>query len=303
MKKYCLETSDLTYKFSNKEIAVRNINLHVPEGSIYGFIGPNGAGKTTTLRLILGLLKKQQGQISFFGKPFEQHRLEILKKVGSLIESPSLYGHLTAIENLRLLQKIYNCPDKRIQEVLNLVDLSNTGNKKSSRFSLGMKQRLSIAIALLHNPSFLILDEPTNGLDPNGILEIRGLLKRLNREEGVTILISSHLLSEIEKLVTDVGIINKGNLIFEGSLDDLMNKQKQTLSVYIETSNIAKTVEIMSSNNLISTLSDRGILMDNISKEKIAEINRQLVHNKIEVYGINRVKSDLESIFMDITNN
>lgn len=170
----------------------------VPKGSIYGFLGPNGAGKTTTLRLILGLLKRQTGSINVFNVPFDENRIEILNQTGSLIESPSLYSHLTAYENLNVLRKIYQCPESRINDVLELVGLSNTGKKKSGLFSLGMKQRLGIAIALLNNPALLILDEPTNGLDPNGILEIRELLKRINAESGITIVISSHLLSEIE---------------------------------------------------------------------------------------------------------
>ena len=150
-----------------------DINLRVEFGSIYGFLGPNGAGKTTTLRLVLGLLKKQRGSIRVFGQKFDDDRVQILSRIGSLIESPSIYGHLTAAENLKLLQKIYQCPKARIAEVLELVGLANTGKKKAGQFSLGMKQRLSIAIALLHSPTLLILDEPTNGLDPNGIIEIR----------------------------------------------------------------------------------------------------------------------------------
>ena len=170
---YSVETVGLTHKFPHGETALQNINLQVPVGSIYGFLGPNGAGKTTTLRLILGLLKKQQGSISFFGKSFEKNRIDILQKTGSLIESPSIYAHLTAVENLRVLQKIYKCPHGRITEVLRMVDLINTGKKKAGQFSLGMKQRLSIAIAMLNDPTLLILDEPTNGLDPNGIIEMQ----------------------------------------------------------------------------------------------------------------------------------
>src|SRR5688572_7767477 len=170
---YSVETHNLTHIFSGDETVVDSINLQVPEKSIYGFLGPNGAGKTTTLKLILGLLKKQQGSISVFGKPFENNRIEILKKLGSLIEVPSLYGHLTAVENLMVLQKVYQCSKEWIPEVLKIVSLENTGKKKAGQFSLGMKQRLSIAAAMLHDPSLLILDEPTNGLDPNGIIEVR----------------------------------------------------------------------------------------------------------------------------------
>jgi ABC-2 type transport system ATP-binding protein len=175
----CLTTSDLTHNFGPDPV-LKNLNLHVPQGSIYGFLGPNGAGKTTTLRLVLGLLHTQRGSISIFGLPLESHRLDILRRVGSLIESPSLYDHLTAIENLAVWQKVFRPPITRIAEVLAVVGLSQTGRKRVSQFSLGMKQRLSLAVALLHGPDLLILDEPTNGLDPAGIVDMRALLMQLN---------------------------------------------------------------------------------------------------------------------------
>jgi|GEM_PF-5387223 len=196
---HTIEAIGLTHHFSKEIPVLENIEMRVREGSIYGFLGPNGAGKTTTLRLMLGLLRKQGGEISIFGKPFEKHRTELLSNIGSLIESPTVYGHLTATENLTVWQKAYRCPKNRIPEALRLVGLHGTGIKKAHQFSLGMKQRLGIAAALLHQPSLLVLDEPTNGLDPGGIIEIREMLRNLNREEGVTILISSHLLPEIEK--------------------------------------------------------------------------------------------------------
>lgn len=303
MPKYCIETNQLTHRFSPDDVVLSDINLHVEIGSIYGFLGPNGAGKTTTLRLALGLLEKQQGSISYFGLPFQANRISILKKIGSMIESPSLYGHLTAKENLRLLQKVYQCPTERIQHVLNLVGLPNTGSKKASQFSLGMKQRLSIAIALLHNPALLILDEPTNGLDPNGIIEVRELLKKLNQENGITILISSHLLAEIEKLVTHVGIINKGRLLFQGTLDDLKSKQQLSLSTVFETSDQEQTLKIMSDHNLSPRVENGKIVLPSLSRETIAVLNRQLVANDVLVYEISIVKNDLESIFIDLINN
>jgi len=296
-----IETNNLTYRFSQNDIVLNDINLKVPQGSIYGFIGPNGAGKTTTLKLILGLFKKQDGSISIFNKKFEDNRIETLKKIGSLIEAPSLYSHLTAIENLKIWQKIYQCPPSRMYEVLEIVGLSETGNKKVGQFSLGMKQRLSIAIALLHSPKLLILDEPTNGLDPSGILEIRKLLSTLNIEQNITILISSHLLSEIEKIVTHIGIINKGSLLFQGTLDELHIEQNQTSKILIETNNNDLTCEILKSNNLIPTLTNNVVYISNINKKLIANITSQLVNKKIEVYQISRIKNDLESIFIDIT--
>ena len=300
---YCIETKDLTHAFSQNEIVLNNINLKVPEGSIYGFLGPNGAGKTTTLRLILGLLQKQKGTIDVFDKSFEDNRIASLNSIGSLIESPSLYAHLTAEENLKILQKVYQCPKNRIAEVLEIVGLSKTGKKKAGKFSLGMKQRLSIAMALLHNPSLLILDEPTNGLDPNGIIEIRELLKKLNSELKITIIISSHLLSEIEKMVTHIGIINKGSILFQGTLEELHQKQTLTSFIRLETSNPSKTIELIEKYELSPVLESTDVVLPNIDKKIIAQINRELVSNNIDVFQITNVKNDLESIFIDMVSH
>ena len=314
---------------------MNEIGLRVPEGSIYGFLGPNGAGKTTTLRLVLGLLTKKQGEILLFGKPFGKNRVAILQRVGSLIETPSLYGHLSAFENLDLWRRIYQCRKQRIREVLELVGLRGTGNKKTSRFSLGMKQRLGIAVALLNDPSLLILDEPTNGLDPNGIIEIRELLKKLNQERGITILISSHLLSEIEKLVTHVGIIHKGSLLFQGTLEELIHQQRSGSVVVWETSDALRALQVMRDCPLgdgVSAADDRvsgsdgmpgtdgmpgatgpmlesvriengKVVMPLVAKETIANLNRHLVRAGIDVFEISKVKNDLETIFIDLINN
>lgn len=296
----CVETLNLTHKFSESETALNLVNLQVVEGCIYGFLGPNGAGKTTTLKLILGLLKKQHGEIRLFNQPFDKNRVETLRRVGSMIESPSLYGHLTATENLKILQKVYRCPKERIPEVLALVGLERTGSKRASQFSLGMKQRLGIALALLHSPSLLILDEPTNGLDPNGMLEIRELLQSLNRERGVTILISSHLLSEVEKLVTHVGIINRGRLLFQGTLDDLLSRRRQNSFVVFETNDEAQAGRIISGLGLSPRVKPGRVAVAALERERVAGINQALVQGGVEVYQIGRVESDLEKIFFDV---
>lgn len=297
---YCIETINLIHKFSENETALNCVNLQVIESTIYGFLGPNGAGKTTTLKLILGLLKKQHGEILVFEKPFEPNRVETLRSIGSMIESPSIYGQLTAVENIRILQKVYQCPKRRIQEVLELVGLAQTGNKKANQFSLGMKQRLSIAIALLHNPSLLILDEPTNGLDPSGILEIRELLQNLNQNHGITILISSHLLSEIEKLVTHIGIINQGNLLFQGTLAELISKRQQNSFIIFETNDDSATLQIINEFGVSSRIEAGKIAIPILDKETIAAINQKLVQSNIEVYQISKIESDLEKIFFDV---
>lgn len=297
---YCIETRGLSYHFSKEQTVLNQVNLQVPAGSIYGFLGPNGAGKTTTLRLLLGLLKKQEGSISIFGKDLIKDRISILRNIGSLIESPSLYGHLSAAENLKIQQVMYQCPASRIKDVLEIVGLSHTGNKKTGQFSLGMKQRLSIAIALLHNPSLLILDEPTNGLDPNGIIEIRDLLKKINAEQQITIIISSHLLAEIEKLVTHIGIINKGQLLFQGTLPQLQTKQNLNACFLFRTNNNTAAAAVITANGWEVTEQNGMLCLPLAEDQAIASLNRQLVQGGIEVYRIMEQQNDLESIFINL---
>ena len=299
---YCVETHQLTHQFSGKENVLQSINLQVPNGSIYGFLGANGAGKTTTLRLLLGLLKKQQGTIHFFGKPFDQNRISILKKTGSLIENPSMYSQLSAMENLMVLQKIYRCSKNRLKEVLQQVGLSETTKKKTSQFSMGMKQRLGIAIALLNQPDLLILDEPTNGLDPNGIIEMRELIKSLNKEKGTTILLSSHLLSEIEKLVTHTGIIDKGKLLFQGTLQSLITKQELSSQLILDTSDNEKALFILYESGIDAKFIAGKIQLLPISTELIGSLVRKLVAAELDVHEISHKGNDLETVFMDLIN-
>jgi lantibiotic transport system ATP-binding protein len=286
--------------FSKKEKVLNNVSICVPEGAVYGFLGPNGAGKTTTLRLLLGLLKKQEGSISVFGKDIEKERESILKDVGSLIEMPSLYGHLTAVENLKIYQKIYNCPKERIHEVLEIVGLANTGKKKAGKFSLGMKQRLGIALSILHNPKLLILDEPTNGLDPNGMIEIRDLVKKLNQEMGITIIISSHLLAEIEKIVSHIGIIHHGRILFEGTLQALKEQQERQTTISFEVNNITLALQVFKNLGIEVQHESNLIRLAPISNQEVALLNKALIHSEVEVYRIFEEKNDLEGIFMDL---
>lgn len=199
-----------------------NQPLGVMEGTIYGFCGPNGAGKSTTLKMLLGLVRPTEGEISLFGKKMTaKNRMEILRQSGSLIESPSYYGHLTGRENLEILQELLKVPEENVEKVLKIVRLDGQGKKKVSAYSLGMKQRLGLAAALLNFPKLLILDEPTNGLDPAGIQEMRELIRSLPEKYGMTVIISSHLLSEIDQIVDDIGIIANGKLKYQGSLGRL----------------------------------------------------------------------------------
>jgi ABC-type multidrug transport system ATPase subunit len=297
-----VRTHGLVHSFTQDEKVLDDINLVVDENSIYGFLGPNGAGKTTTLRLILGLLKRQHGSITIFDKDLDRNRIEILGKIGSTIESPSIYAHLTARENLQVLQKIYSAPASRIGDVLRLVGLADTGKKRAGQFSLGMKQRLAIAIALLPDPHLLILDEPTNGLDPNGIIEIRELLRSLNSERGITILVSSHLLSEIDRLVSHVGIINRGRMMFQGTLDELKEQQQRSMHVSLETSDVERTREFLSAGNIESSFADGKFLLPAMERSAVGRLNRDLLAGGIDVYEIALVKSDLERIFMDMVS-
>ncbi len=224
-----------------------------------------------------------------------------MKKVGSLIEAPSIYPQLTAIENLKIWQKIYQCPKERIQEVLEIVDLAQTGKKKAGKFSLGMKQRLSIAVAMLHQPEVLVLDEPTNGLDPSGIIEMRRLLIRLNEQENTTIIISSHLLSEIEKLVTHIGIINKGQILFQGTLKELQRLQDRGSSILFKTNNSAAVMKIAEEKNISGKVENDAVVLPALENELIAELVKGITNQDISIYEVSQQKSDLESIFMDLT--
>jgi ABC-2 type transport system ATP-binding protein len=296
---YCLETIDVHHRFANHDV-LRGVSMQVPTGSIYGFLGPNGAGKTTTLRLILGLLKTQRGETRIFGKPFHKDRIAILKNIGSMIESPSLYDHLTAAENLRVIQLVHRCPESRIVEVLDLVGLADTGKKRAKQFSLGMRQRLAIATALLHRPSLIILDEPTNGLDPEGIIEVRNLLMELNRRDGCTILVSSHLLPEIERLATHVGILGKGKLLFQGTIDELRHRRQEVLSVRVSTSDNAAALRTITEDGIEAQLLDGAIVLPALTNARIAAMNRQLTARNLDVYEIRTVRNDLETIFLNL---
>jgi ABC-2 type transport system ATP-binding protein len=298
--KNAIQTNALTHSYEGKVLVIDHLQLCVPEGSIFGFLGPNGAGKTTTLRLLLGLIKIQSGDVTIFDQSLASNRIEILKRVGSLIESPSLYGHLTARENLLIWQKIYQCPLARIDEVLQWVGLSDTGKKRAGKFSLGMKQRLSIAIALLHSPQLLILDEPTNGLDPQGILEMRELLKELNSKYGITIIVSSHLLSEIERLVTHVAIIDKGKLKFQGTLQELTSVQRQSEFVIFDTSDNIQALHLIGKLGVEGYIDHGKIHTAPLSRQQLAAANHHIISNNIELYECAQGRNDLEAIFMNL---
>jgi ABC-type multidrug transport system ATPase subunit len=300
--KLIIETRDLDFSFRQGVPILQDINLQVPTGSIYGFLGPNGAGKTTTLRLLLGLIKQEKSSIQIFGQDFWPNRIAVLNRIGSLIEQPSLYAHLTGRENLEVFRLSYGCDKKRISEVLDIAGLSNAEEKKAKEYSLGMKQRLAIAITLLHQPDLLILDEPTNGLDPNGIVEIRDLLRKLNQDHGITILISSHLLPEVEKIATHLGIINQGKLIFQGTIPELQQFKTAALTLSVEVDNLPKATALIKDSFVIKQV-DGQLLISIQNKEQVAEIAQIWVKNQINIYQLALLKSDLEDLFIKIINN
>lgn len=215
-----IETQNLTKSYAGFT-AVSEINLHVPKGTVYGFLGPNGAGKSTTMKMLLGLTKPTGGSFTIDGKRYPGNRVEILKEVGSFIEAPAFYGNLTGEENLDIVRIILGLPKASVSEALEIVGLEQHGKKQANKYSLGMKQRLGLASALIGKPPILILDEPTNGLDPVGIHEIRTLIRSLPQQFACTVFVSSHLLSEIELMADNIGILNHGRLLFEGTLDNL----------------------------------------------------------------------------------
>lgn len=223
---YIITTEQLTKKYKNF-ISVNNVSLHIQKGSIYGFLGPNGAGKSTTMKMLLGLTAPTKGSFTINGKHFPNDRMEILREIGSFIESPSFYANLTGRENLDIIRRILGLSKDSVGDALELVGLTEFGDRLAKKYSLGMKQRLGLAGALLGRPPILILDEPTNGLDPSGIHEIRNLIKSLPDLYDCTVLISSHMLAEIELMADDIGILNHGHLLFEGSMDELRQSALQ----------------------------------------------------------------------------
>lgn len=298
-----IETENLHFGFKKDQLVLKDINLKVEKGSIYGFLGPNGAGKTTTIRLLLGLLTPDSGNIRLFDKSMPEYALEVFNNIGAMIEMPSLYEHLTGFDNLEITSKVKEIPLKRIGEVLEIVKLTNAAKTKVKEYSMGMKQRLGLALALLSEPQLLILDEPTNGLDPQGIIETRELLQKLNEELGITILISSHLLSEIEKLVNHLGIINNGELIFQGTIQQLHDLKLGNSIIQLKTNNNEKAIAVLQSTCAISYNSEKGLEIVYQNREQVAHICKTLVNEGLDIYHFNITSNDLESIFLNITNN
>ena len=296
-----LQTVGLTKQYGT-QFAVHNVNLNVERGRIYGLLGRNGAGKTTTIRMVTGLLQQTDGEVFLFGEKMKKPTKQIFGRIGALIESPAFYENLTAKENLKIISDLRGTQSKNsIDEALKLVNLDNETKKRVKQFSLGMKQRLGIAMAMMHNPEFIILDEPTNGLDPIGIQQIRLLIKKLSAENGVTVLISSHILSEIEQMADKVGIIDKGILVEELTMDEIRHRNRHYVKLSV--SDMSRTVPILEKE---FSINDFEIVNDNEIKVfqldgNLENINRVLVTNGIGVSELSVKKGNLEEYFLKLT--
>lgn len=295
-----ISTSHLSKKYGSV-LRVNDLDLRVPEGCIYGFLGPNGAGKSTTLKMILGLVRPTAGDIVVFGEPMmRRNRLAILKQVGSLIESPSYYGHLSGEENLRIVQTMRGVPEKNIREVLEIVRLTDAKDKRAAHYSLGMKQRLGLAAALLGYPRLLILDEPTNGLDPAGIQEMRELIKELPQRFGMTVVVSSHLLAEIDQMADHVGIIREGELVFQDSLTALHSRSKHHLALRT-TDNLHAQAILRERRLHVSEGEDGYLVLPLLNDDTTAALAELLVTQSIGVLRLEERQKSLEDIFLELT--
>lgn len=298
---YVLRTHNLTKKYKNK-IVVDNLNINIKQGEIYGFLGENGAGKTTTLRMIMNLVKPTSGNVEIFGKNIKLKNNNYLERIGSIIEFPGFYDNLTANENLEIHRRLMGVQGKCcIDEALDITGIKDVKDKKVKEFSLGMKQRLGIARALLHHPELLILDEPTNGLDPIGIKESRELILELVNKKDITVLISSHNLSEIQQLATTIGIIHKGKLVEEIDFDTLQKKNRHYIKIVVSDDKKAAMLLEEKMKILDYIISEKNILRiyENLSDSH--KINKLFVENNIDVKELVLMKDSLEEYFIRAT--
>ena len=294
-----IETHDLCKQYGTA-LRVAHVDLSVPEGSIYGFLGPNGAGKSTTLKMLLGLVRPTAGEIQVLGREMNRaNRLAVLRQVGSLIESPSYYGHLTWEENLRIVQTLRGVPERNIREVLQIVRLDGQRGKKVAHYSLGMKQRLGLAAALLGYPRLLILDEPTNGLDPAGIQEMRELIQSLPGRFGMTVVVSSHLLSEIDQIADTVGIIREGELVFQDTLAALHGRSRHHLA--LRTTNNAVARNLLAQQDVACTEEAGYLILPILSDELAAQLTQFLARQRLGIVRLEERQKSLEDIFLELT--
>jgi ABC-type multidrug transport system ATPase subunit len=299
MTECVIETKNVSRRFG-KVVAVDDVNLCVLPKSVYGFLGPNGAGKTTTIRMLLGLIQPDGGEVRVLSQSLRRNRLTVLRRVGALVEAPSLYPHLTGRENLEVTRRLIGAWPEQIDRVLEIVKLEQDANRLVRGYSMGMRQRLGIALALLNEPDLLILDEPTNGLDPAGIREMRDLISRMPEEQGITVFLSSHLLSEVEQIATHIGIINQGRMLFQGTLDDLHARRREQVSLGVNRSNEA--IEVLTQAGWSPRLNGNRYLHIPIKRrDEPVRLNTLLVGQGFEVDHLSVEQPSLEDIFLELT--
>lgn len=298
--KYIIETHALIRRFGTKN-AVNGMDLEVPEKSVYGFLGPNGAGKTTTIRMLLGLIRPSGGNIYVFGKEIPRERNKILARVGALVESPSLYPHLTGKENLEVTRRLTNATGVQVQRALAVVGLEKDAKRLVRTYSMGMRQRLGLALALLRSPDLLILDEPTNGLDPAGIHEMRNLIHEMPDRYGTTVFLSSHLLAEVEQLATHVGIINHGKLVYQGTLENLQSAHHAEMVLEVERPEEALKF-LNTSGWKTRTNGSSRLYVEVNGVSDVALINNQLVRSGWNVSHLALQQPNLEDVFLSLTD-
>ncbi len=298
MSEKIVEIKGLSKWYGNYE-ALRNVSFEVYQGNVFGFLGPNGAGKSTALRCMLSLISPTQGTIKIFGKDLAHHRSAILRNIGSIIEKPDFYKYLSAKKNLEIFGRLSgsDISQRKIHEMLEYVGLKGREKDKVSGFSHGMKQRLGIAQTLLHNPELIILDEPTTGLDPQGIIDIRNLILRLKNEQNKTVVLSSHILSEIELIADQMIIIDKGQMIVQGSVHELLNQQELVVTMEVSDAQVAQKIIEHTFKLLSIAVINNTHLTVNASRQEVAEINTLLVKNQVQIYSISS-KRKLEDYFL-----
>ncbi|MBN1259490.1 MAG: ABC transporter ATP-binding protein [Anaerolineae bacterium] len=299
MAHYTLTTTNLTRRFG-RLTAVDALDLAVPKGAVYGFLGPNGAGKTTTIRMLLGLIRPTAGEVTLFDQPLRRNRVRLLGRLGALVEGPSLYPQLTGRENLEVTRRMTGATRAQRDRALHIVRLEDDADRLVKTYSLGMRQRLAVALALLGEPELLVLDEPTNGLDPAGIREIRELICTLPQELGITVFLSSHLLAEIEQMATHIGIIQRGKLVFQGTLDALHAQTEEHVVLGVDQVEQARRVLIEAGWHIHSNGGRRLAVAAN-GQSDAALINAQLVRAGVNVYNLTLQQPTLEDIFLSVT--
>ena len=299
MSDLAIETSGLTRRYG-QVVAVEGLDLHVPRACVYGFLGPNGAGKTTTIRMLLGLTRPDAGRIKLFDRALIEDRRTLLGRVGSLVETPSLYQHLTGAENLEVTRRLIGASREGVKRALKTVNLEADAGRLVRGYSLGMRQRLGLALALLNDPELLILDEPTNGLDPAGIRDMRALIRRLSLERRMTIFLSSHLLSEVEQVATHLGIINRGRMVFEGTVSELEARRRQRLRLGVNRPDEARRL-LVSSGWAVEEAADGFLTVATQDRAQAAAINGVLVRGGLEVFHLQIEQQSLEDRFLQLT--